>query len=276
MCAATLAAAPVATMASRRRTRNMNTLRGLSATDAASSAAAAHAVSAHLLSSGSGGGQEDHGAQVVLVTGPGRSGKTTACLAALRQSGLRIRSVDLLEPQSLVTSSGLDAAEQARCDRRSSSSSSSSTAHLSENLGKYCTLSKAVVFIDDIDTSLSILGQPGQAALLQLLQRTVRADQHVVLTSTDPEPLSGSGRTIRMLAQLVTAHVRIHATTTTTDNKRTPAPAHKRPGNVEAALLFDAAAESTECPFLQSMALDFRSITTSGTTNRGTEYDDAA
>ena len=212
----------------REKGRNLNALRhaeGLLSVEVRTREEAAGALAA-ALRPGPVPGAPASTPTVVLLTGHARCGKTGACAAALRQLGMRARDVDLMEPQSLAAAGGGDGPQAL------------SGGGSCETLGKYnwCGDARAcAVVVEDIDTALAVLGQPGQALLLSLLQRTARARQPAILTSSVPEPLSGSGRTIRAVAKLVRTHIRFAAPNAGTGTGKGPGAGKAAPRRASAA-----------------------------------------
>ncbi len=212
------------------RSRNLNALRqvdGLHAVEVRTCEEAADAVRAAVSA---------RRTAVVLLTGPARCGKSRSCAEALRSLGMRARQVDLLEPQSMqslaATGGGGGVGVGGEADRgghgqgrrtaaaEKDKGGGGGGASSCEALGKYNWCGdalKCAVVVEDIDAAFAVLGQPCQASLLTLLQRTERAGQPVVMTSTEPEPLTGSGRTVRAIAQLVSTSVSFAAPSSASD-----------------------------------------------------------
>lgn len=187
----------------------------------------------------------------VLVTG---SECTDVCVDAISQVRAKIVEVDLLDlsaPNSMLSSlSSTSLAKYNWCGKRESS----------------------IVLVDDIDIALTVHGQHAQAALLQLVSKTLRSGQHIMLTSsTTHTPLSGCGKVMRSIVQLVTDHVRTGAPAEPApvrrqSSRRKAAPAscavgadlRRAAGRAnEAAIILSAFAgslESTDSDTLQYMA----------------------
>ena len=125
-------------------------------------------------------------ATALLVTGDACS---EACAGAIRRLGARAVSVDLLDLPLSASSWG------------------------NQSLAKFdwCGASgTSIVLVEDVDAALSVLGQQGQAGLLQLVSKTLRSGQHILLTSSSTHaPLSGCGKVLRSVLQLVDEHLRL-------------------------------------------------------------------
>lgn len=131
--------------------------------------------------------------KVLLVTGPPRCGKTTACLRLRDHPDIVVHSWDL------------------HASMTSSTAPSSSSTSLDRFVSRRGTTT--VLLVDDIDTTLSADGHRGSVGALIALLQSANAGRKIVLTSTALDPFEwapGNGATGVAFGKVLWSYVDVH------------------------------------------------------------------
>ena len=128
----------------------------------------------------------DGGVASILVTGPTASGKTRSCRLAAGAVGSVVRMIDLLDAQSPAG---------ALLNSQQQSDESNMTGRLDRFViaEKKSKSKREVLLVEDVDAALLVLPRAHVAAMLaSAISGAAKMGGCIIMTSTDPNPLSSS------------------------------------------------------------------------------------